>query len=323
MGNVQLILSGGGLKGAYEIGVWKALEEMRADIRIDQIIGTSVGALNAVLLDYGGYQFGKFVWENLIQEDITNYDLKKFLQLYFCIMGLDVAEELIPIIFSSLFFKIKPRFRLGFDFDDLYRSKNIKYHNKYGFVGNNIFNPNLKNILNGIIFNGLPFNQDNLKKIIEDNTNLYELNRDIYIVCTKLGTINIKTSYSEIFHLNDEDYDNRLLIILASSALPIIYKGLLQGINIHGNSYVDGGITEVSNTPIKYARKNLKWNKTITVWLNHRAKPKDEYLNNIDIIPSESLGYRIKVDIDTIKYNINLGYEDTKAKKDEILSLCK
>ena len=42
-----LVLSGGGTKGAYEIGVWKALKKI--GIPLNGISGTSIGALNAAL----------------------------------------------------------------------------------------------------------------------------------------------------------------------------------------------------------------------------------------------------------------------------------
>ena len=42
-----LVLSGGGAKGAYQAGVWKALVEMGIDERVTAISGTSVGAINA------------------------------------------------------------------------------------------------------------------------------------------------------------------------------------------------------------------------------------------------------------------------------------
>jgi len=45
--NVGLVLSGGGAKGAYEVGVWKALTDVGITDRISVISGTSVGALNA------------------------------------------------------------------------------------------------------------------------------------------------------------------------------------------------------------------------------------------------------------------------------------
>lgn len=42
-----LVLAGGGTKGAYQVGVWKALQEL--GINIKAIAGTSIGALNGAL----------------------------------------------------------------------------------------------------------------------------------------------------------------------------------------------------------------------------------------------------------------------------------
>lgn len=46
-----LVLEGGGAKGAYQIGVWKAL--MEYGIKIKAIAGVSVGALNGALFLHG------------------------------------------------------------------------------------------------------------------------------------------------------------------------------------------------------------------------------------------------------------------------------
>lgn len=45
---VGLVLSGGGAKGAYQVGVLKALVEM--DVHIDVVAGASIGALNGAVL---------------------------------------------------------------------------------------------------------------------------------------------------------------------------------------------------------------------------------------------------------------------------------
>ena len=46
-----LVFDGGGARGAYQIGAWKALKE--AGIRIHAVAGTSVGALNGALIFCG------------------------------------------------------------------------------------------------------------------------------------------------------------------------------------------------------------------------------------------------------------------------------
>lgn len=50
-----LVLEGGGAKGAYQIGAWKALRE--AGVKLKGIAGTSVGALNGCPYLHG--RFGK------------------------------------------------------------------------------------------------------------------------------------------------------------------------------------------------------------------------------------------------------------------------
>ena len=49
MKGTALILAGGGGKGAYEIGVWKAMKELGIDKKIQAVSGASVGGLNGAL----------------------------------------------------------------------------------------------------------------------------------------------------------------------------------------------------------------------------------------------------------------------------------
>src|SRR5438067_11979362 len=48
-----LVLQGGGSLGAYECGVYKTL--VKHNIKFDIVLGTSVGALNAAILDVHSY----------------------------------------------------------------------------------------------------------------------------------------------------------------------------------------------------------------------------------------------------------------------------
>lgn len=49
MKNVGLVLCGGGAKGAYQVGVFKVLEELEIAKEIKMISGSSIGALNGAL----------------------------------------------------------------------------------------------------------------------------------------------------------------------------------------------------------------------------------------------------------------------------------
>lgn len=57
-----LVLCGGGAKGSYEIGVWKALIDM--DIDIDVVTGNSIGALNSALVAQGDFKKALDLWYN-------------------------------------------------------------------------------------------------------------------------------------------------------------------------------------------------------------------------------------------------------------------
>lgn len=74
MKKTALVLSGGGAKGAYEIGVWKALEEL--NIKCDIVTGVSVGSINAALYTQGSLKQAEEYWKKLNIEMIFPIKLK-------------------------------------------------------------------------------------------------------------------------------------------------------------------------------------------------------------------------------------------------------
>lgn len=79
-----LVLSGGGAKGSYQLGAWKALREL--NMNFDIITGTSVGALNGALMVQNSYYKAKKVWNtmsfktifgNINHKTETNLDIYK------------------------------------------------------------------------------------------------------------------------------------------------------------------------------------------------------------------------------------------------------
>lgn len=74
-----IVLSGGGARGAYQIGVWKALKKL--DIKYDIVTGTSVGALNAALMVQNTFYRALYFWNiltfsNVVDEEIDS-DISK------------------------------------------------------------------------------------------------------------------------------------------------------------------------------------------------------------------------------------------------------
>ena len=70
MEKIGVVLSGGGAKGAYQIGVWKALRKLK--IKYDVVTGTSAGALNGLLFVQNEYRKAKKIWENIDYNYVFN-----------------------------------------------------------------------------------------------------------------------------------------------------------------------------------------------------------------------------------------------------------
>ncbi len=66
-----LVFAGGGSKGAYQIGAWKALEELGE--RFDVATGTSIGSINAMLYVQNGFDAAYEMWQRVRAENIMTH----------------------------------------------------------------------------------------------------------------------------------------------------------------------------------------------------------------------------------------------------------
>ena len=71
---IGLVLGGGGGKGAYELGVWKALVSLGLDKYISFFSGTSIGAFNAALFAQGDIEIAEYIWQNITIDTIVPYN---------------------------------------------------------------------------------------------------------------------------------------------------------------------------------------------------------------------------------------------------------
>ena len=67
-----IALEGGGARGAYQVGAWRALEE--AGIRYNAVSGTSVGAINGALMAMRDLQQAEQIWKDIRFSQIVNVD---------------------------------------------------------------------------------------------------------------------------------------------------------------------------------------------------------------------------------------------------------
>jgi NTE family protein len=166
--NKALAFCGGGGKGSFQIGVWKALKEKNIDFQA--VAGTSVGALNAVLFALGDYEKAEKIWNGV--------NHKKMLSL-------------------------------NHDGTEGYFSRN-----------------GLREIFSEIDLSQL----DNSKTV------------DVFA-----ATYNISEKRSEHFKLNGMRNEDKIAVLLASSAMPFAY----ESVEINGCRHRDGGYIRSENIPIE------------------------------------------------------------------------
>lgn len=92
-----IVLEGGGAKGAYQVGAWRALKE--AGVKIKGIAGTSVGALNGAMMCMDDLEQAEKLWSNLTYSKVMDVDDDKMRQIMELEMPLsemlDHAKEII------------------------------------------------------------------------------------------------------------------------------------------------------------------------------------------------------------------------------------
>lgn len=83
---LAIVLSGGGAKGAYQLGVWKALRKLK--IKYNIVTGSSIGAINGMMMAQNEFYKCMRLWKNINYEQLyDNFeyidDAKKMYKNYF------------------------------------------------------------------------------------------------------------------------------------------------------------------------------------------------------------------------------------------------
>jgi len=77
-----VVFAGGGIRGAYEIGAWRAINEMGLDVQA--VSGTSIGSVNGAFFAAGEFNTAEKIWREITAEqvlDMTNFDTEKLIHI--------------------------------------------------------------------------------------------------------------------------------------------------------------------------------------------------------------------------------------------------
>ena len=92
-----IVLDGGGARGAYQIGAWKALKE--AGVKINAVAGTSVGALNGALICMDDIENAEKIWSEMTFSKVMDVDDRWMEELF---AGKRKIGDVISEVWSTL-----------------------------------------------------------------------------------------------------------------------------------------------------------------------------------------------------------------------------
>jgi len=288
-----LVLSGGGSRGAYQIGVWKALREL--NIKYDIITGTSVGALNGAFMVQNNFEEVMDFWSNINFKEVFNDSFFENEAL--------TQRRIIKKLLKDAYFK------KGLEIKPLEESLN-KYFNE-------------KSFLNSSIDYGLVvYDFDNKKPIMIKKREIDPKKiKDYIIASATIYPLFKKKKIDDKYYIDGGYYDNlpiNLAIDMGATEIIAVYIGVFGKLKPVKNKNIKITYIEPKSKlgfptffDKKMANRNLQlgYNDTMKVFKKHEGifytfkdkelndfyyKNKDRIIGILDNIFRHSKTYSIK-----------------------------
>ena len=270
-----LVLSGGGAKGAYEVGVWQELQSAGLASNVTAISGTSVGALNAALFATRP-DAAERLWLEKMDEvfSLNTNRVAESIQrtLNDASNAVEIAEKTGKNWKGVASFLLNSLVRVADDYVKLKSSR----ESRIGYIDSSKLAIALDETLPRTWHRKWPV---------------------VYATAVEKGG----GGASKTWRLNDETHERRVSMLRASAAIPFGF----DTVSIDGRSYVDGGWEDeggdnVPITPILDHHPEVK--TIIVVHLNDerhikpaqrdrvRSVAEKKGVRLVEIIPSEDIG---------------------------------
>ena len=258
-----IALEGGGAKGAYQIGAWKAF--MDRGITFQMASGASIGAINAALMIQGDFQAAMGLWHELSAKRHYLIDSEKLTKCIFRLLT-DIGLFLLPLPAGKL-----KLIRYAKIFSLIYKSFSdagtVPYLLREGLMD--------VRLLERILTNHLDLNF------------LLQSKADLYIFAYQVkGGSHLGKGRTSYIKVQDLDLAQLKSYLLASIAFPFI----LPSVSIGGHHYRDGDM-ELPDiiSPFKDKELNRIYIVHSRYWkrMLYRNKSCDEIIR---VIPSKNIG---------------------------------
>lgn len=297
--SVGLVLSGGGAKGAYEVGVWKALCEKGLADQIRVFSGTSVGAINAAIFaSVRDPNKCAQIWREDVR-GVFSANPKAAVNTTLTIGGSyseakrDVARDKKD--------GEKPTWK-----DTAKRTGQILIPKVVETTGNAFYGSSQSV---GVCDSG-KLREALGRHLLED--------WNVGAPFVYVTTFEKSKMETKVFLLNGNKRDRVIDYVMASAAVPVGYGS----VEIDGGQYIDGGVRD--NTPVKpIVDKHPEVETIVVVYLKDEKRLKGKCVSSedfpgvrfIEIIPSKDIHGRFGLgSVDTsfkkVESLIQLGYDD-------------
>ena len=346
--NIGLVLSGGGAKGAYQVGVWKAMEEFGLTNKVKAASGTSVGALNATLFANVTTTKAQQLWKEKIGFlAVLTPDLGKVS------LSADKISQFVSEL-QSFYQYAQQRNLIAQQSQESSSNATLETIVEATKIGGSALLDYFKQFfLTDVKSYGI-FSRSALAKIISQNISFpagfyNNWNFDIYASTVRKNNLALYAGIATVgalldmdvpltiaFHLNQQkSIEHITQILLASSAIPVAFDSvtLPKNVILDGKEvgqqyeYIDGGFELVGgrNTPTTPLLQRNDIDTLFVVYLKSTEELGEKKVSleefskkgiaTVEIIPSQPLGNLIKGTLNfsdkQIQNLIDLGYEDT------------
>lgn len=323
--SVGIVLSGGGAKGAYHVGVVKALAEL--GVKVDAVSGASIGALNGAILASSpdlrtAAQRLHAVWEELAVES----PLQANMAGYFKMLSAAGASLKAPLFARLLSSSVKLLPGVGLP-------ARVASHLLFDALVDKLLKLTGANEAEDSLLTTKP-----LKGLMDQYLCLDELRNGLPLYVSAYETEGIDTDLlallvadlgfgdnkgSTFFHVQSLDLEQQKTALLASAAIPFLFAAQ----SLDGKQYTDGGQggwrSVQGNTPIQ-PLLDAGYNSVIVTHLSDgslwsRSQFPDATI--LEVRPQRSISRSdgfggglndlLGFSADSIRSLIEQGYEDT------------
>ena len=210
--SIGLVLSGGGARGAYQMGCWRAF--LDRNLTFGGVAGSSIGALNGALICQGNWDSAYKLWLALTRVRVLEFDFRRLVK--FAMMAVEnpglLRKPVSKVKFLNVFEYSSSVLKL------MARYSALRGLSKHGLINIEKFKPLLKRFI--------------------DMNDVRQQPVSLFVTVSGTPLFTNPFAAPRCFKIQTQSEEDAWKIIVASMSVPLVFSA----IELHGRKYSDGGI---------------------------------------------------------------------------------